>query len=178
MALLAIIISLIGTGVSIIEAGILREQQRLMVEEKEAAVWPYVSAGVLLNNDEQGTTVEFKLKNEGVGPALIGDIEHTMEDTKGVLIDILPVLRAQFPDLNILPTLSSSSTSKVLGAGESMVVYRLYVTKKPEAKSDPFLVSAAFSTTYCYCSIYGECWDYDGKNLEASTACSGRSFVQ
>lgn len=178
MALLAIIISLVGTGVSIVEANILRDQQQLMLEEKEAAVWPYVSAGVQMSYDTSATTIVYRLKNEGVGPALIGDIQHKTGETTGVLTEILPSLREKFPDLQLIPTLSSSSTNKVLGAGESMVVFSLYVTQKPSAENDPIALASAIETTFCYCSIYGACWDFNGQQLAGTTNCGGRDFLQ
>ncbi|MEM9258043.1 MAG: hypothetical protein AAGA62_00270 [Bacteroidota bacterium] len=70
MALIAIVISLVGTGVSIIEARILREQQNLMMEEKAASVWPYVTESNLVRQDSNSLIIEFSLRNDGVGPAL------------------------------------------------------------------------------------------------------------
>lgn len=54
MALLAIVISLTGTVVSIVEANILSDQQELILEEKAASVWPFleVAVNVDLTKDE------------------------------------------------------------------------------------------------------------------------------
>ncbi len=178
MALLAIVISLVGTCVSIFEARILREQQTIMSDDKEATVWPYVSAGANIAQEGNSTTVTMSLKNEGVGPALIGDLRHIVGDQTGTLSDVLPELRKQFSALKIIPLLISNSGKKVLGAGESVTAYRLLISGQTDQVLDHIEVTGAIETEFCYCSIYGDCWSSDGERLAETQSCGGRDYLR
>ena len=70
LSILAVIVSLSALGVSVYEAGILREQSALMQEQQKAAVWPYMdtNANHLYSKE---TMIEFSFTNKGVGPAKI-----------------------------------------------------------------------------------------------------------
>ncbi|SEQ41747.1 hypothetical protein [Neolewinella agarilytica] len=178
MALLAIVISLVGTCVSIFEARILREQQTIMSDEKEATVWPYVSAGANISQEGKSTTVTMSLKNEGVGPALIGDLHHVVEGQTGTLTEVLPMLRKQFPAFKIIPLLISNTGKKVLGAGESVTAYRLLISGQTDQVLDHIEVTGAIETEFCYCSIYGDCWSSDGERLAETQPCGGRDYLR
>jgi hypothetical protein len=178
MALLAIVISLVGTCVSIIEARILREQQTIMNEEKEASVWPYVSSAGRIDVNEEGTTYELSLINEGVGPALIGNIEHNVGYVSGSFLEIFTVLKRNHPNLTIIAQSSSNQEKKVLGAGDSLLVFRLLIVKGTDATAKPFSVIGDIATTFCYCSIYGDCWSDKGIRFEEGESCGGREYLQ
>jgi hypothetical protein len=188
------VISLIGTGVSIMEAGILRDQQQLMVEEKAAAVWPYLESSTSAIKTEKGIEIKMVLTNKGVGPALLSDITFSTEGKYGKRSDLTSVLSKNHPGLVLLNTFTRNSMKEVLAAQEELIAYKVLIFPRPgEASSDNSFektlqdfnslneageIIDAISSTYCYCSIYGDCWDSDNQPLLANEACSGKEMVR
>lgn len=183
MALLAIVISLIGTGVSIVEANILRDQQALMTEEKAASVWPYLVLNGKADVDKNQLTLSYELNNKGVGPALIGDLTLRNKIGKGINpIQLIDQLEADHPELEIIPTASKDSKKEVLAAGDRYQILELLILTKDPEKAPINLamvpIMQDITIEYCYCSIYGDCWDDAGNRLVAETSCGGREFLR
>lgn len=193
MALLAIAISLIGTGVSIIEAGILHDQQQLMMEEKAASVWPFVSGQTIVREGAAGPEAVFTLTNKGVGPALINSLSFSAGAVSGSIHDVMGELDLADNNFNVITILSQPVSGTVLAAGETLEVYKLLLIDKnqPPASTDEVekvrkisrmqassLILDQISKNYCYCSVYGDCWDTYNQPLKASETCSGREMLR
>lgn len=193
MALVAIVISLIGTGVSMMEAGILRDQQQLMIEEKAAAVWPFVTPQTNVRDGETGQEIVFSLANKGVGPALIDGITSSAGRFSGSIHEAMKGIDLNDQGFGIVATLSNPAHSIVLAAGESKEVYKLLIIDKktiPSPGEDSDVgrklsrmqglssVIAQINSSYCYCSIYGDCWNSDNEPLSESEVCSGREMLR
>ncbi|TXF91486.1 hypothetical protein FUA23_01975 [Neolewinella aurantiaca] len=195
MALVAILISLVGTIISITEAGILRDQQQMMKEEKAAAVWPYVASLVTMKNTEKGLEIETTLANKGVGPALISGTEFSVGAANGSLAELLPNLSAQYPGMVLHAVQSHTVEHSVLAAGEAIPLYKIMVfypettdslspVEKALSKINMTLLNTGQQITdtlavdFCYCSIYGDCWDSDNQPLTREEACPGREMLQ
>jgi hypothetical protein len=191
MALLAIVISLIGTGVSMMEAGILRDQQKLMVEEKAASVWPYVVSSTSVVKTDKGIEIEMVLTNKGVGPALLSPVTFSAAGKQGSVAQLLPIISKNHPGLVLLAMFTKGSSKEVLAAGEEITVYTILVVDSAKdtlagASEDTAIGSMdvsllnktaeivdAITFDFCYCSIYGDGWDVDNQPLTTNKACSG-----
>ncbi|MFT5016276.1 MAG: hypothetical protein ACI9G6_001045 [Limisphaerales bacterium] len=191
MALLAIVISLIGTGVSMMEAGILRNQQKLMVEEKAASVWPYVVSSTSVVRTDKGIEVEVVLTNKGVGPALLSPVTFSAAGKQGSVAQLLPIISKNHPGLVLLAMFTKGSSKEVLAAGEEIIVSTILIIDSaketlPGTTEDTAIGSInmnllnkttkiidAITFDFCYCSIYGDCWDVDNQPLTTNEACSG-----
>ncbi|MEM1357542.1 MAG: hypothetical protein AAGF89_05055 [Bacteroidota bacterium] len=172
MALIAIVISLVGTGVSIIEARILREQQDLMMEEKAASVWPYVTESNLVRQDSNSLTIEFSLRNDGVGPALIGNVELLLDEAPISVLALTDSIAVEYPGVSIIPTLSVNWERKVLAAGDTEVFLRLYCVGSQPGIFFGNEVLQRLARRYCYCSIYGDCWEANNGEPEQVDNCN------
>lgn len=193
MALFAIFVSLIGTGISVIEAGILRDQQELMIEEKAAAVWPFVAGQTQVSESKAGIEIVFTLTNKGVGPAIINGITFSAGEVSGSIRKAIKNIELPGADFTIVPTLSKEDSEDVLAAGETIEVYKLLlVEKSPTPKpveagytdwqlnrmQKASLLLTQLDYNYCYCSIYGDCWDSENQALKANEVCSGREMLE
>ena len=195
MAIIAIFISLIGTGISVVEAGILRDQQQLMTDEKAATVWPFVAAKTQVLETEAGTEITFTVKNKGVGPALINGITYSSNEASGSITDVVHSIILPNNGLRLLPTLSQSSEKSVLQPGEEMEVYKLLLlapegtaktnenkavtlNKYLERMEDAADIIEQITIDYCYCSVYGDCWDKENHALTKKEACAGREMLR
>jgi len=177
MALLAIIISLVGTGVSVFEARILREQQTIMSEEKEAAVWPYLSMSGDINMGPEHSVYTLSIKNEGVGPALMGDISHTVGEQSGTILSVISVLKDKYPTSSFFLQKSFNGKKMVVGEGEVVTIFQLAIIDGGDITQQANIIDS-IQSTYCYCSIYGDCWSSDGERLTATQSCSGRDYLR
>lgn len=177
MALLAIVISLVGTCVSIFEARILREQQTIMSEEKEASVWPYLSANGNINMGPESTIYSLNIKNEGVGPALLGDISHTIGEKSGTILSILSALNEKYPSSTFFLQKSFNGKKKVIGEGEVVNLFQLAILDGGDISQQADIIDS-IESTYCYCSIYGDCWSSDGERMAENESCSGRDYLR
>ncbi len=177
MALIAIFISLVGTFVSVFEAKILREQQTIMSEEKEASVCPYLSENGNINMTAEGTFFSLDLTNEGVGPALLGDISHTVGEKSGAILSVLSELKDKYPKMTFILKKSFNGKKKVIGEGETVNIYELLIINGGDLTLQAQVIDD-IKFTYCYCSIYGDCWSSDGERLAGNETCSGRDYLR
>lgn len=176
LALLAILISLVGTGVSIFESRLLREQQDLMIEEKAASVWPYVRLNMTSNQSPQAYTIGATFVNKGVGPALVGNLQLLFDGERIPGSELFTKMKSAYPDLSLgASSLNLSEDRMVVSPGEEKVLYSLtYVTDTTQSTVllDMML---RISVEACYCSIYGDCWSIgDNEMLATAKDCSAR----
>jgi hypothetical protein len=181
MALLAIIISLVGTGVSIIEAKILRDQQALMVQESSAAVWPYLSVsysiGTTVTSDGFTPTLSMALKNGGIGPAILSPRAILYQDQRfRDSENLLEHLQEKYPDLGLVFTTDIMGDGGIIPASETVVVLGMMLLKTPEDVDKLELLSEIsddLKLELCYCSVYEECWELtENAHPERAKDCS------
>ena len=153
----ALFISCLALVVSIVQTNILQKQS-------QAAVWPRLSNG-------QGYSVStndfyiYTINNDGVGPAIVKDIEYTYKDTSfekmNDLFHYFRKLEAQEIGSNIVPTNFNFGN---VYKGEVLRPYLEGKSNQVFVANDSTTVRIAkkyFSDTDIkldYCSIYGQCW--------------------
>jgi hypothetical protein len=154
-SLIAVIVSVSALAVSIYEAQIMREQQSVMVSQQKTSVWPYVKGNTLLSFDTI-STIKVILENKGIGPALINDIQLSINGELAVdYIDLRDKIGAVFKENKFYVSLSSLN-EHVLSPGE---VLELMSVRFPSFPDDYIIVSGMeIGYDLCYCSVYEECW--------------------
>jgi hypothetical protein len=170
LALAALLISGIALIVSIYEANIMKEQQQIMFDQQQAAVWPYVDEMINFNYQDDRFIINYSIINKGVGPAIIRDGrlkvngKSIREFEEGIRAEISPF----FPE-GIVPIISLSLVeNKVLSPGEKYQILKLTSLRF----DDDFFIGEKLDLSYdaCFCSIYNDCWqleeDEKGNKLE------------
>ncbi len=159
LSLLAILISLVGTGVSIFETRLLREQQDLMIEEKAASVWPYVRLNMTSNQSPNTYTIGAKFINKGVGPALLGNIQLFFADEQIPSSELFQRMEDAFPELQLgASSINLIDERMVLSPGEEKTLYSLSYTTERTQPTVLLELLEKVRVEACYCSIYGDCW--------------------
>ncbi len=145
----AIFVSFCALAVSVYQSIILRNEQY-------AAVWPYIEPSVQYSNQ----SFQFFIQNKGTGPAIIKDVRLLLdgEETATYQEFIEKLLRVQnFRSISI-----STAEKSVLSANERL---QMLSAELPDSLAIPRIdFSSRASVQVCYCSIFGDCWQYiDGE---------------
>ncbi|MEO1241222.1 MAG: hypothetical protein AAFX54_04890 [Pseudomonadota bacterium] len=173
-SIMAIIIGAVALFVAWDQAQVMRQQQH-------ASVWPIVGYDIGFGNDETSFWIEFSLKNEGVGPALMKSAD--------LLVDGKPVadwsdLRSSvFPEsLGNVEKVYGGSVSDILGAGQSDTPLKIFWDANEENSIgmrtlvEQYLADdgPTIEIAICYCSVFDRCWsnsDATGGMPQRTTAC-------
>lgn len=162
VAIAAAVVGICALGVSFYQTMIMREQQNELSVQRRAEVWPHLEFGKGQRTDE----LEVLLTNTGIGPARIKSIQLAFRGEPVIIWhDMLKEISAE-PQFGYV---QSQMSGRVLPAGDR--IQGLYL-ENDLADS----LGANFSdieATFCYCSIYDECWNY----IEAFDARSSRELV-
>ena len=162
-SLIAVMVSISALAVSIYEARIMKEQQQLMVSQQKTSVWPYVKGNTLLRFDSV-SSIRVVLENKGIGPALIDDIQLSINGSVATdYTDLNDKLGAIFKDHVYYLSLASLS-EHVLAPGE---ILELMKVRFPPFNDDYIVVSEMeIGYDLCYCSVYEECWKVNTRGKE------------
>lgn len=152
----AIFVSFCALAVSIYQAIILRNQQY-------AAVWPYIEPYVQYSNN----TFEFFIRNKGTGPAIIKDVNITLDgqpvsDYRKFMEDLLG--HQSFRSLSI-----STVKNIVVSANESIQMLSAQLPDSLIIASSDF--PQRTTVKICYCSIFGDCWTFKDGAVERVGEC-------
>jgi hypothetical protein len=129
-------------------------QSKLMAEQQQVAVWPYVQWST--TNAE---SFDLQAENKGVGPALVRKVVmkykgQVVAGNRGLVAAVLGPDR----DLNWE---NSALQGIVLSPGEKVTMFSIpdkLAGRAFEAKLD----AGQFAMEITYCSIYGRCWTSTG----------------
>jgi hypothetical protein len=160
VALSAIVISLSALLVSLL-------QTRVMMAQKDAAVWPRLVVWSSLRQKDNPEIV-VGVKNAGVGPLLVRWAQVTLSGhpiTNALaLVDSAPPPTG--PSENTANHASLSGT--VLTPGEDREILRV---TGPIAEQVATL-SPRTGLTVCYCSIYDQCWTHTSDRMNVGSAAA------
>ena len=143
----AALVALSALAVSIYQAMITREQQKM-------SAWPYVGAGH--GGPVEGRPYTFHVYNQGVGPALVRsvriDVDGRPQRTWAA------VTRAMGTPADTALVYSSFHRGAVILPGADRQVVQI-----TGRSAQPFWIAAQTRFRYrvCYCSLYDDCWVYD-----------------
>ena len=152
LSMAAAVGAICAVAIAVYQAALAREQQR-------ASAWPFLYQS---NSYLTGQAYTRQIENQGVGPARVRSFR--------VLVDGKPahdwnaVVRALInqPDSGLV--YSSFSRRSVIPAGAT----RVLLTIPPGNQARAFWQAAQtrLATVVCYCSVYNECWEDDGRASE------------
>ncbi len=131
-------------------------------EQTSASVWPYVQ--FMINDRDVEDSAHFALSfdNVGVGPALMqgmrlslnGVAQRDWETVTRTLLGNDAELGADYG--------KSDVSRRVLAPGESVVVFQTEDPALVRGMQEAIYNGAAL-LSYCYCSIFNQCWSFDSK---------------
>jgi len=156
IGLIAILINLITLSVYIYQARIMREQLH-------ASSWPYLE-WILVFNEEAGLKLE--LTNNGVGPALIKDVNMKLNG-KEIKPDSLFI---ELLGTDYFPHLTARVENRVLSSQNSIRPFQITNHEWAE-KIFVKLDSSNFEFKVCYESIYGDRWTTTGTSVTEGGNC-------
>lgn len=81
IALVAVLISCASAIIGWYEARLMKDQQEVLLAQKEASVWPYLDMYTDISYDLEKDYFIYSLRiqNKGIGPAIIGDVTYLLE---------------------------------------------------------------------------------------------------
>jgi hypothetical protein len=143
----AMFVALSSLAIALYEVRMMREHDRI-------SVWPYVSAF----NSDSGGVYTLNASNAGIGPALVGSFEVTVDGKAkkdwGEVLDALGI------DLRGTPsTYSSFGKGTVLLPGTKTSL--LTIAPGPVAQAFHRASQSRMHARICYCSLYKQCWLLD-----------------
>ncbi len=129
-------------------------QSKLMAEQQQVAVWPYVEWS---KSNLDG--LEINAENKGVGPAIVRKVQMTYKG-KPIAGNRALVTAVDGPESD-LKWHNSTLEGKVLSAGENVTMFKAIDPARSRA-FEAKLQEGGFSMDITYCSIYGRCWTSSG----------------
>lgn len=164
-AICAVIVSAAALFVAADQARIAREQAEIMREEVNASIWPIIQIEYYSYIWDDRTETGFRVRNAGVGPALVKGLRLTHGEKTYQSIDELfalasPELRSMQPEV-----VRASLKDRVIGAGDTLEFMRAewkYDTPPEDTATDDFhklfADLRAIRVESCYCSALDRCW--------------------
>ena len=180
IALFAVLISFFSVILGYKETSILEEQQNLLFEQQGASAWPFLDNSTNFELNDNTAIFKYDVTNKGVGPAIVNDVTYTYKSMEIKNWGLALELEKAYPNLSIVQLQNANLNRRVLAPGDyfNVVTIRITATENFKGNLIDILVriSEEYKLTYCYCSVYGECWQVNGlNNLTKSSDCTIRS---
>lgn len=153
IGIMAIVINIITVSVYMYQAHIMQEQQH-------ASAWPYVEWLPSFNEE----TYYVEISNNGIGPAIIKNVDIRLDDKHFPHIDSLFI---ELIGTDYFPHYKSTVENRVLPAGKSIRLFQVNSAKWAQQVFDKMLTHE-FKLSICYESIYGDAWTSEGREVTES----------
>ena len=153
-----LIVGFIAIMINIITVTVYVYQTNIMQSQQHASVWPYLEWRILYN---QNDGFKLRIKNNGIGPALIKQSSMRLE---GDEITDLDTLFSRLLGTSRFPHLTSEIENRVLPSGESI---NMIASNDPKWSELLFinLRQYNFELEICYESIYKDQWTCKGMEV-------------
>lgn len=170
IAVIALIVSLVGTLVAVRETSILQEQQDVAMAQKAASVLPYLSTSLNVSyKNDSLLSVTFSISNDGIGPAFLSKLELFYGSVALDADELTDYVKSQHPEIKIYGRQSNQMTEGVIPAGTSIQIFDIVINFRgvsPEVLEE---ISDKFTVAMCYCNVYGDCWKYQENDWAVPT---------
>jgi hypothetical protein len=133
-------------------------QSKLMAEQQQVAVWPYVQWDTT-NHD----TFEINVRNKGVGPAIVRKAHMSFNGK--AMRDHRELVLAVMENKPNVAWINSYLEGSVLAPGEKLTVIAL-TDPAQQREFATRLNAGKFAMEITYCSIYGRCWTTSGTSAK------------
>ena len=166
IAIIALIVSLVGTIVAVRETSILQQQQEMMAAQKSAGVLPYVDVSVEFRylNDSL-LTYTLKVDNQGVGPAMVTKFQFYYDQQPLAVDTFYQLFNPTITDVSGTVYTTNDFKEGIIPAGsrETLLVLQFELNKSFDSIKK---FADKIDLSFCYCSVYQDCWSYnpDGWN--------------
>lgn len=139
------------------------DQGRVMRAQQHGAVYPILQIDGFTTRDGELQRVGARISNNGVGPALIDDIQLIRDGEPTPDFSALGPFIPEQAELNW-----STMIGRVLAPGESIapLEYMWAADDVDQAVLDAFQAEwARWDMAVCYCSVFGKCWLADTRGV-------------
>lgn len=153
IGIMAIVINIITVSVYMYQAHIMQTQQH-------ASAWPYLEWLPSFNEE----TYYIEISNNGIGPAIIKNVDLNLDGKHYASIDSLFV---QLTGTIHYPRFTSTVQNRVLPAGKSIRAIQINSPKWAEYVFME-LRKHELKLSICYESIYGDAWTSEGRKVVES----------
>lgn len=158
-------------AISVIETDIMKGQQKIMLDQKYASVWPYMQRNQWTSYGKEKSSFSFGMENKGVGPALIQDVTYFFKGDTVETWTFHDSLTAHYPELKVTQATNQNIDNLVFSPGQKITLIKTEIDNTDSSAVILNSLQRDFRVNFCYCSIYGECWFYDNKIVEKSEFC-------
>ena len=162
IAVIALTISVLGTVAALWQNSILSEQLELSNEQKGAAAWPALDVTHQFSylDTEEVWRYTFGVENEGVGPGLLAEVSLQYRGRDFDSEEAGRTIAAGRP--GYLQSGTQTIEKDVVAAGEVIDVFTVYMPGDTSLAAIDSLraLTEAIEVSMCYCSVYGDCWEY------------------
>lgn len=152
------VLSVAGVFTGAVALYVALTESQAVRQQTSAAVWPYVQ--LMMNDTSDGDSAFFSLSlsNVGVGPARMQGARLTLDgvavrEWQAITEKLLPEGATLGVDYG-----KSSAARRVLAPGETLVAFNTENTELA-LKLQESVYNGALAVSYCYCSIFDECWN-------------------
>lgn len=159
-----LLVSVSSLIIAVVHSRTLERMADANVKLVEANSWPYLDYGTGNVGGKDGTAIELRITNDGVGPA---KIESAQLKWNGVAmanaIEFLQVCCGYHHDSSDRLWFDLI-TGRVLRPGETITFVTLPKTANDAAAWDKLnlaRLNRRLVVDVCYCSVFDECWDED-----------------
>jgi len=185
IAMIAVLISTLSAYISFKESKIMMEQQKIALSQQETSVWPYLE-NTTQNSYKDDTECIFRyiIENKGVGPAIIDDVKYKFDGKEIAPWRLNIELHEKYGHIaDITQTQSDNLNKAVLAPGEthSVITERIVIKGNSDISIYNILneIGDLYILDYCYCSVYGKCWEVTGMDYVAqSEKCEFRIEIR
>ncbi len=151
------ILSLAGVFTGAVALYAALNESQAVRQQTAASVWPYVQLTIFDTSDGETASFALSLANVGVGPArmqgaLVTHNGRAVADWQSVTDEILSDGATLGIDYG-----KSAVSRRVLAPGESVIAFQTH-HKELALGMQAAAHSGALKVTYCYCSIFDDCW--------------------
>lgn len=151
------ILSLAGVFTGAVALYAALNESQAVRQQTAASVWPYVQLTIFDTSDGETASFALSLSNVGVGPArmqgaMVMHNGRAVSDWQSVTDEILSDGATLGIDYG-----KSAVSRRVLAPGESLTAFQTR-HKDLALGMQAATHSGALQVTYCYCSIFDDCW--------------------
>ncbi len=158
LSVTAFIISVATVIALIYQSNLVREQNEMMQKEQYASVMPYLSMGFLGSDDD--SSFELFLKNDGVGPAFIKEVNIKYQDSlyqMSIIQFYTEILKVENKN-NVRMVRSDIGENTVLPANKKIPLLTFYTGQNEATDLLGAFATLEASIEIVYASIYDQKW--------------------
>jgi len=158
LSITAFIISIATLIALMYQSNLVREQNKMMQKEQYASVMPYLSMGFMGSEDD--SSFELFLKNDGIGPAFIKEINIRYKDSlynMPIIKFYTEVLKVENKN-NVKLLRYDIGKSTVIPADREIPLLTFYTNQKEAMKLLGAIGTMEATIEITYASIYDQKW--------------------